>query len=74
MRCDGGVKEGRIGAGGDYSSSMRARASIDDGGRHCPTVATGPHSRLLNIQQSTNILCDRTMPLKLDKVIFSNSI
>jgi hypothetical protein len=42
MRCDGGVKEGRIGAGGDYSSSMRARASIDDGGRHCPTVATGP--------------------------------
>ena len=72
MRCDGGVKEGRIGAGGDYSSSMRAHASIDDGGRRCPTVATGPHSRLLNIQQSTNILGNnRLVSLKLEKVIIN---
>jgi hypothetical protein len=58
-----GVKEGRIGAGGDYSSSMQTGASIDDGGRHRPMVAMGPHSQLrlliLSIQQSTNILGNR---------------
>ena len=74
MCCSGGVKEGGIGAGGDYSHSMRARASIDDGGRRRPTVATGPHSRLLSIQQSTNIICDRTASLKLKKVITINVI
>ena len=74
MRCGGGVKEGGIGAGGDYSHSMRTRASIDDGGRRHPTVATGPHSRLLSIQKSTNIICDRTTSLKLEKVIIINVI
>jgi hypothetical protein len=58
-----GVKEGGIGAGGDYSSSMQTGALIDDGGRHRPMVATGPHSQLrlliLSIQQSTNILGNR---------------
>ena len=43
-------------------------ASIDDGGRgRSPTATTGPHSRLLGIQQSTNIICDRTTSLKLEK-------
>jgi len=71
MRCGGGVKEG---AGGDYSHSMRTHASIDDGGRRRPTVATGPHSRLLSIQQSTNIICDRTTSLQLEKVIIINML
>ena len=74
MRCNGGVKEGRIGAGGDYSSSMQTCTSINDDGRRHPTVAMGSHSWLLSIQQSTNILCDRTMSLKLEKVIISNVI
>ena len=74
MHCGGGVKEGGIGAGRDYSHSMRTRASINDGGRRRPKVATGPHSRLLSIQQSTNIICDRTTLLKLEKVIIINAI
>ena len=75
MRCDGGVKEGGIEAGGDYSHSMRTCASIDDGGRRRPTVpTTGPHSQLLSMQQSTNIICDRTTALKLEKVIIINVI
>jgi hypothetical protein len=74
MRCGGGVKEGGMGAGGDYSYSMQTRASIDDGGRCRPTAATGPHSRLLSIQQSTNIICDMTTSLKLEKVIIINVI
>ena len=75
MCCDGGVKEGGIEAGGDYSHSMRTRASIDDGGRRRPTVpTTGPHSQLLSMQQSTNIICDRTTALKLEKVIIINVI
>ncbi len=74
MHCGGGVKEGGTGAGGDYSYSMRTRASIDDGGRRRPTAATGPgpHSRLLSIQQSTNIICDRSTSLKLEKNIIIN--
>ena len=69
MRCSGGVKEGGIGAGGDYSHNMRTRASIDD----C-TAATGPHSRLLSIQQSTHIICNGTTLLKLEQVIIINVI
>ena len=71
MRCNGGVKEGEIGAGGCYSSSMRTHASIDDGGRRHPTVATGPHSRLLSVQQSTHILGNRLVSLKLETVIIN---
>jgi hypothetical protein len=37
MHCGGGVKEGGIGAGGDYSHSMRTRASIDDGRAPLPS-------------------------------------
>jgi len=63
MRCGSGVKEGGIGAGGDYSHRMQTRALMNDGGSHRPTVATRPHSRLLSIQQSTNKICNRTMSL-----------
>jgi hypothetical protein len=55
MHGGGGVKEGRIRAGGDNSYSMQTRASTDDVGHHCPTAAVGPHSPLLSIQQSTKI-------------------
>ena len=61
MRCGGGVKEGGIGAEGDYSYSMQTRASIDDGGSRRPTATTGPHSQLLSIQQSTNIICKKNI-------------
>ena len=71
MHCDSGVKEWGIGAGGNCSSSMGTHASIDDGGRHRPTVATEPHSRLLSIQQSTNILGSSLVLLKLEKVIMN---
>jgi hypothetical protein len=61
--------EGGIRAGGEVLCSMRFLASIDhDGGRH-PTDAMRPRSRLLSIQQSTNILGNRLASLKLEKVI-----
>jgi len=54
---------------GDFYNRRRKK-SIDHDGRRHPT-ATGPHSRLLSIQQSTNILFDRITLLKLEKVIIS---
>ena len=65
----GGAKEGGIEAGGDDSYSMRTRALIDDGGCLCPSATVGPHSRLFSIQQSTNLLCNRTTLLKLETLI-----
>ena len=47
------------------------KKSLDHDGRRRPTAATGPHSRRLSIQQSTNILFDRTTLLKLEKFIIS---
>jgi hypothetical protein len=35
-------------------------------------AAMGPHSQLLSIQQSTNILCDRTTLLKLEITVIIN--
>ncbi len=52
MRCSGGVKEGGIGAGGDYSSSMQTRALIDDGwspssyGRHRALLPAFEHTTI----------------------------
>jgi hypothetical protein len=43
-------------------------ASMDHEGCRHPMAAMGPHSRLLSIQQSANILCDRTTLLKLEKI------
>ena len=52
-------------------NSMQTRALIDDGGCRCPTAATESHSRLLSIQQSTNIICDRTKFVKTRKIYHS---
>ncbi len=41
---------------------------IDNGGRRRPMATMGPHSRLLSIQQSTNILWRGSTPLKLEKL------
>ena len=69
----GGVAtEGGIGAGGEVFCLIRFLVSINHGGRrHRPMAATVPPSRLLSIQQSTNILCNMTTLLKLEKVIIN---
>ncbi len=61
-----------IGPGDEVSYTMQFCASISDGGHHRRTTAMGPHSRLLSIQQSANILCDRLVLLKLEKTIIIN--
>jgi hypothetical protein len=71
MRGGGGGELGGIGPGDEVFCSMRFLASIDHGGRRCPTAAMKPHSRLLSIQQSTNILGNRLVSLKLEKVIIN---
>jgi hypothetical protein len=55
-------------AGAATTRSMRFLALIDHDGRICPTVAVRPHSWLLSIQQSTNILGNRLVLLKLEKL------
>jgi hypothetical protein len=40
------------------------------GRHHHHTAAMGPHSRQQSIQQSTNMICDRSTLLKLEKHIF----
>ncbi len=40
------------------------------GGRHRHMAAMGPHSRQQSMQQSTNMICDRSTLLKLEKNIF----
>jgi hypothetical protein len=67
MLGGGGGKLGGIGPGDEVSYTMRFCASINDGGHRRRTTAMGPHSRLLSIQQSANILCDRLVLLKLKK-------
>ena len=71
MRVGGIGTEGGIRAGGEVFCSMRFLASIDHNGRHRPTAAMRPHSWLLSIQQSTNILGNRLASLKLEKVIIN---
>ena len=68
IRGGGGGELGGIGPGDEVFCSMRFLASIDHGGRRRPTAAMKPHSRLLSIQQSTNILGNRLVSLKLEKV------
>jgi hypothetical protein len=41
--------------------------SIDHGGRRHHTAAMGPRSRQQSTQQSTNIICDGSTSLKLEK-------
>jgi hypothetical protein len=46
---------------------------IDHGGGHHHMAAMGPHPRQQNTQQSTNIICDGSTSLKLEKKIFITS-
>ena len=71
MRGGGGGELGGIGPGDEVFCSMRFLALIDHGGRRRPTAAMKPHSRLLSIQQSTNILGNRLVSLKLEKNIIN---
>ncbi len=71
--CGGdGGKLGGIGPGDKVFCLIQFLVLIDNGGRRRPMAATQPHSRLLSIQQSASILCDRLVPLKLEKTIIIN--
>jgi hypothetical protein len=72
MRGGGGGKIGGRGTGGDNSYNRQVRTSINHGGRRHPMAAMGPHSRLLSIQQSANILWNRSTLLKLERTIINN--
>jgi hypothetical protein len=72
MRGGGGGAEGGMGEGDEAFCWMRFLASIDHGGRGRPTAAMKPHSRLLRVQQSANILCNRLLLLMLEKTIIIN--
>jgi hypothetical protein len=72
MLGGGGGKLGGIGPGDKVSYTMQFCASINDGGHCRRTTAMGLHSRLLSIQQSAIILCDRLVLLKLGKTIIIN--
>ncbi len=65
-------KLGGIGPGDKVSYTMQFCASINDGGHRRRTTTMGPHSQLLSIQQSANILCNRLALLKLEKTIIIN--
>ncbi len=69
MRGGGGGKIEGIGPVDEVFYMMRFCRSIDDGGHRHRTTAVGPHSRLLSIQQSANILYDKLVSLKLEKTI-----
>ncbi len=56
MRGGGGGKIGGGRAGGYDSYNRRVCTSVNHGGYNCPSI-----------QQSANILCDRTVLLKLEK-------
>jgi len=71
--CSGGVgTEGGIRAGGEVFCWMQFLASINHGGCRHPPAATWPHSRRRSIQQSANMLGNRLILLKLEKVIINN--
>ncbi len=46
---------------------------MDHGIRRRHTAAMGPHPRQQSTQQSTNIICDGSTSLKLEKKIFITS-
>jgi hypothetical protein len=63
IRGGGGGELGGIGPGDEVFCSMHFLESIDHGSQHRPTAGMKPHSQLLSIQQSANILCDRLVLL-----------
>jgi hypothetical protein len=69
MRGGGGGKIGGRGARSGNSTTMQIFALIDHGSQRHPTAAMGSRSRQQSIQQSTNILFERTTSLKLEKNI-----
>ncbi len=72
MLGGGGGKHEGIGQGDKVSYTMQFCASINNGNHRRRTTAMGPHSWLLNIQQSSNILRNRLVLLKLEKTIIIN--
>ncbi len=46
---------------------------MDHGGRRRHTAAMGPHPQQQSMQQSTNIICNGSTLLKLEKKIFITS-
>ena len=47
---------------------------MDNGGRRHHTAAMGPHPRQQSTQQSSNIICDGSTSLKLEKKIITSNI
>ncbi len=72
MRGGGGGELRGIGPGDEVFCLMRFLTSIDHGSWRRPTAAMKPHSRLLSIHQSANILCNRLVSLKLENTININ--
>jgi hypothetical protein len=70
MHGGSGGKIGGRGTGGDNSYNRHVHTSINHGGRRRPMAAMGPHSRLLSIQQSANILWNSSTLLKIEKLSF----
>ena len=69
MRGDGSGKEVGRGGIGVVLYSRKKHTLINHGGHCCPTTATGHHSRCQSIQQSANMLRDRSTLLKLENII-----
>jgi hypothetical protein len=71
MRGGGGGEIGGRGTGGDNSYNRQVHTLINHGGCRRPMAAMGPQSRLLSMQQSANILWNRSTLLKLKKTIIN---
>jgi hypothetical protein len=63
----GGAEEG-IGAGGEVFCLMQFLALIDHGDCRCPMAAMRPYSWHRSIQHLDNILGNRLVLLKLEKI------
>jgi hypothetical protein len=72
MSGGGGGKIGGIETGGDNFYNRQVHTLINHGGCRHPMATMGPHSWLLSIQQSANILWNRSTLLKLEKTISNN--
>jgi hypothetical protein len=72
MRGSSGGKIGGRGTGGDNTYNRQVCTSKDHGSCRRPMATKGPQPRLLSIQQSANILCNRTTLLKLENNIINN--
>jgi hypothetical protein len=72
MRGGSGGEIGGRGTGGDDSYNRQVHTLINHVGCHHHMAAMQPHSQLLSIQQSANILWNRSTLLKLEKTIIYN--